>query len=222
VISLVSTAGLRASVSVVTAVQGNELGGYFTLTYMNYTSQPIGVRESALNLQRILMNMPPVSTAFVVRNDPTNNCDDGLCPNGPYPSRGMMWMCYITTNPEFGDVTPTSPTSDVAFTESEQYQITADTVKLTGSDPYIKITYGTSNATDSMMAKLSIERPFSLAFGGGGGSYGGRGGAGYGLNPVGPTYNDEQITDLVGGSGGCMRGIHPFEINSILGAPSGD
>lgn len=50
-----------------------------------------------------------------VRNDPTNNCDDGLCPNGPYPSRGMMWMCYITTNADYGDVTPFFPTSSGAL-----------------------------------------------------------------------------------------------------------
>jgi hypothetical protein len=79
--------GLKANVTVHTATQGNELGGYFTLTYLNHTSQPISVRESAQNVQRILMNMPPVSTAYVVRNDPTNNCDDGLCPNGPFLSR---------------------------------------------------------------------------------------------------------------------------------------
>jgi hypothetical protein len=54
-----------------------------------------------------------------------------------------------------------------------------------------------------------------------GGSYGGSGGAGYGINPVGLEYNDKQITDLLGGSGGCMRSVNAFEINSALGPTTG-
>jgi hypothetical protein len=136
--------------------------------------------------------------------------------------RGMMWMCYITTDANFGDVTPTSPTSSVSFSESPYYNITWNPAKLIGIGAAVHISYGTSTAMDSMMSKLSITRPFSLAFGGGGGSYGGAGGPGYGLNPVGPTYNDEELTDLLGGSGGCMRGISPFEINAIMGPPAGE
>ena len=63
--------------------------------------------------------------------------------------------------------------------------------------------------------------PFSLAYGGAGASYGGLGGAGYSENPVGYIYNDDRITDLIGGSGGCMRGKSPFEINSAKGPTTG-
>merc|ERR1711871_1299629 len=39
------------------------------------------------------------------------------------------------------------------------------------------------------------------------------GGSGYGDNSVGKIYGDDTITNLWGGSGGCMRGPHPMEIN---------
>lgn len=109
----------------------------------------------------------------------------------------------------------------VSKIESDYYRVTPNIANLGGTGAQVNISYGTSTATDQMMSLLKIKTPFSLAFGGGGGSYGGTGGTGYGLNPPGPAYNDEQMTDLLGGSGGCMRGIHPYEINAILGSPSG-
>ena len=71
------------------------------------------------------------------------------------------------------------------------------------------------------MQFLNLSAPFSLAFGGGGGSYGGQGGLGYSENPVGRTYNDPRITDLIGGSGGCMRSQDVFGINAVLGPTTG-
>jgi hypothetical protein len=53
---------------------------------------------------------------------------------------------------------------------------------------------------------------FSLAFGGAGGGFGGRGGVGHGKNHPGSAYSDLQQTDLLGGSGGAIGGERPFEI----------
>jgi 3-dehydroquinate synthase len=64
---------------------------------------------------------------------------------------------------------------------------------------------------------LDVSIPFSFAWGGGGGSYGGLGGKGYGLNPIGSIYNDKLLTDLLGGSGGSMRSFDLYEINSSSG-----
>jgi hypothetical protein len=71
------------------------------------------------------------------------------------------------------------------------------------------------------MKELSITTPFSLAYGGAGASYGGLGGAGYSENPTGPMYNDDELTDLLGGSGGCMRGVNTFGINSLKRGTTG-
>lgn len=140
------------------------------------------------------------------RTDPTGHCDDGFCQNGPYPSRGLLWTAYVTTNLTQDDVTPTSPTSPVALTQAPFYRFTALTDTLTGIDPHVNITFGTSLSNAAPQDLLQVTTPFSIAFGGAGGSYGGYGGSGYAGLPVGPTYNDERISDLLGGSGGCMVG----------------
>jgi hypothetical protein len=95
------------------------------------------------------------------------------------------------------------------------------TTFLTGYDAVVNITLGNSISNEVPKNLLLIESPFSIAYGGAGGSYGGHGGQGYGANPVGPTYNDEKITDLLGGSGGCMRAVDPYDINSVLGPAVG-
>jgi hypothetical protein len=66
---------------------------------------------------------------------------------------------------------------------------------------------GTHNRTD-----IPNVHVFSMAFGGAGGSYGGRGGIGHGKNAPGFIYNDDEQTDLLGGSGGAAGGERAFEI----------
>ena len=67
------------------------------------------------------------------------------------------------------------------------------------------------------MSVLNQTQPFSFAFGGGGGSYGGLGGVGYGDLPQGKVYNNDKLEDLLGGSGGCMRDVNFYQINALRG-----
>lgn len=131
-----------------------------------------------------------------------------------------MWTAYITTNLTHGDLTPTSPTATQTKQGMPDLDIIPHYDSLEGDGASVQVSYGTSTSLNQMASLLSV-RSFSLAFGGAGASYGGAGGLGYGINPTGATYNTLRIDDLLGGSGGCMRSIHPFEINSLLGPVTG-
>eukprot|EP01034_Spumella_vulgaris_P021395 gene21395-27425_t len=213
---------LQSKIVVGTTQDGNEITGTFRLKFQDSYTEPISADETAAGLKAILTQLPAVSTAVVSRIDPTQNCDDGLCPNGPFPCRGMLWTVYVTADASYGDITPTSPTSSKALTEGAHFVFTSefqDTLK--GNESIVSIYQGTSRSLESPSNLLNVVIPFSLAFGGGGGSYGGLGGVGYGINPVGPVYNDRLVTDLFGGSGGCMSSSDLYAINSVLGATAG-
>ncbi|RYH15908.1 hypothetical protein EON65_30950, partial [archaeon] len=210
-----------ASISTHTVRNGNELGGTYRLKFQGAETEPILAAETAVGLQRKLLRLPMVRTAFVDRIDPTNNCDDGLCPNGPYPARGLMWSIYVTTDAEYDNISPTSPSSPIALTNAPPYNFTADFSALTGTDAAIEVIASTAESPYYPQNLLTIPFPFSLAWGGAGGSYGGQGGAGYGMNPVGPLYNDREMTDLLGGSGGALANGDPFQINAAFGPTIG-
>jgi len=212
--------GLQAGITIETAVPGNEIGGTFELHFEGATTAPISFYESAAGLKAKLLELPMVATAFVERIDPTENCDDGLCLDGPLPCRGLIWTVYVGTNATWDNVSPTSPTSPLNNETGPEYTFSY-TSSLTGTNASINLDLGFSTSPNGLVSKLNVSIPFSLAFGGAGGSYGGLGGAGYGENPVGALYNDREMTDLLGGSGGAMRASQLFEINSALGDSSG-
>jgi hypothetical protein len=213
--------GLQATIAVATTVQGNEIGGTFQLEFQGMRTRPIHAAESAQGLAQKLEELPMVSTAYASRIDPTENCDDGFCPNGPFPSRSMLWTVYVTTDLNYDDVTPTSPTSPQIYEQGPFWRVTAHYDSLTGINATATVYQTTTKSLERPNDLLNISFPFSLAFGGGGGSYGGYGGRGYGINPVGALYGDRTIPDLLGGSGGSMRTGNPFEINSVLGPVNG-
>lgn len=213
--------GAATNIVTSTVVQGNELGGTFQLSFQGAKTAPIKAAETAGGLQAKLLGLPMVSTAFVDRIDPTGNCDDGLCPNGPYPARGLLWIVYITTNLNWDDVTPTSPTSPEALEVAPFYNFTALSNGLLGASADVEVILSTAGSPNFPQNLLSVTFPFSLAFGGAGASYGGLGGKGYGENPQGPIYNDRYLADLLGGSGGCMAQADPFAINAALGPVNG-
>ena len=111
--------GIDASINIQTFVQGNEINGTVLLDFQGYSSLPISSKATAIELERILLQMPIVSTASVTRTDPTGNCDDGLCNNGPYDARGYLWTVFVTTNLTVDNISPTSPTSPDALLESQ-------------------------------------------------------------------------------------------------------
>ena len=213
--------GLNASMTLVTAQDGNEISGNFTLSFQGSSTAAIDHRDLAADVQTKLLALPSVNTAFVSRIDPTENCDDGLCVNGPRAARGLTWSCYITTDVYEDNVSPTSPTHSDTFLEGERYKITADGTNLGGDGAIVNITHGLDISPNTLMAQLLLKDPFSLAYGGAGASYGGVGGSGYSDVPVGYLYNDDRLTDLLGGSGGAMRGTTPFEVNAVKGQPTG-
>lgn len=208
--------GLTAKIKVETLIEGNEIGGTFKLHFEGKTTRAINFYESALGLKNILLELPIVSTAFVERIDPTENCNDGFCEDGPLPCKGLIWTIYVTTNATYDNISPTSPTSKLINETNPEYTFTY-TSSLTGINASIHIDLGYSKSPNKMISLLNVTKPFSLAFGGAGGSYGGLGGNGYGENPVGAIYNNREISDLLGGSGGAMRSSQIFEINAVLG-----
>ena len=143
VVSDNSLTGGGANVVTNTHTDGNELGGTFTLSFQGYETEPISYRETAVGLQAILAKMPLLTTVEVTRVDPTSNCDDGLCVNGPRPSRGLLWTVHVTTNYTYDDVTPFAPTDPEALTEAYFYRFTANVTLLTGIDAVLEITAST-------------------------------------------------------------------------------
>ena len=78
--------------------QGNEIGGNFSLKFLGSDTRPIAHNISDEQLKKILLDdIPAISSSYVVRTDPTGNCDDGLCSNGPSRSGGHTWTLIITT-----------------------------------------------------------------------------------------------------------------------------
>jgi hypothetical protein len=207
--------GIGSFVTTATVVEGNEIGGTFTLKFLGETSKPISATASVQEMQTTLMSMNSVEYAYVMRTDPTNNCMDGLCDNGPTKAHGLQWTVFITSL--LDNVSPTSPTSRLARTSAPPNLIIADGSSLSGNASTISISRGTSASYYSPQDLLNVTEPFSLAYGGAGGSYGGKGGLGFGDNNVGQTYNDVKISDLIGGSGGQMSPADLFAINGALG-----
>ena len=213
--------GAGAQMSISTEREGNEIGGTFQLEFQGAKTRPILAAETAEGLSAKLLELPMVATAFSTRTDPTGNCDDGFCPNGPFPSRGLLWTVYITTNGSYDNVSPTSPTSPDTRLEGFRWRVIPLTEALTGNQSTAEIFPSTVMSLEAPLDLLNVSFPFSLAYGGGGASYGGVGGAGYGINPLSATYNGLTMPDLLGGSGGAMRSVHPYEINSVLGPVTG-
>jgi hypothetical protein len=208
--------GLDTSVKTLTVRDGNEINGTFSLSFQGSSTSSISTKETANELQKKLLQLPNIQTAYVERNDMTENCDDGLCENGPQQGRGFLWTIYVTTNDTHDNITPTSPTSILTKQQGEIYRfLVKDTTDLQGENTTIRLSWGLEESPNQMLSLLNLSIPFSLAWGGAGGSYGGQGGKGYSSNPVGSNYGDEKISDLLGGSGGCMQSKHPFEINAL-------
>lgn len=169
---------------------------------------------SASELEEILLqDISSLSTANVLRNDPTGNCNDGHCYNGADKSGGYTWTLTLTTS--VGNVSPYSPTSSKFDEEGGIGNMTALN-QLTGcvdsQCPAIQIEMGHSKSHNREMRSIIGTKPFSLAFGGAGAGHGGKGGDGFGGLPPGQQYGDERILNLHGGSGGGVGVKQPFQL----------
>ncbi len=180
---------------------GNSIGGKFSLRFLGNETRPIYHDVSASELQEVIMNdIELLTSASVIRSDPTNRCNDGLCVNGPGRAGGYIWTLTLTT--EVGNVSPFSPTSSDFDNEGHNEEMTALNF-LTGcvesNCPMIQIHVGHSKSHNVKMRSVLSEKPFSLAYRGAGAGYGG-----------GKSYGDAAITNLYGGSGGGVGVSQPF------------
>lgn len=212
--SFLSGAGAR--ITSATLQQGNELGGGFYLRFLQERTALISATASASSVASALTALDAVLYAYVIRTDPTDNCLDGLCDNGPTKAHGLQWTIYITSTTD--NVSPRSPTApDVQSADDPNFVTCEFASTLTGINATMWIDRGTDTSYYSPQNLLNVSTPFALAFGGSGGSYGGSGGSGFGVNSVGATYNTEELADLLGGSGGAMSPADLFTINAARG-----
>jgi len=213
--------GLDADVNINTIQHGNSIGGNFALSFLGSTTSamPHDVSASTMELE-LKSAISDLAHVFVIRTDPTDNCNDGYCQDGPTKEGGYLWTLTLFTYRE--NITPTFPLSPLADVEGTYFTVTA-TNQLTDTlctdytvdtdCPEIHIKTNHSLTSVDALRELTANRPFSLAFGGGGAGYAGNGGDGYGFTSAGLAYGDKEISQLVGGSGGQLGYVHPFEAN---------
>ena len=213
--------GEGANVAIQTQSKGNTIGGHFSLSFLGDTTRPIPHDVSSEDLQLILLNdISSLENTSVLRSDPTNKCDAGLCANGPSRSGGYVWTLSLTT--QVGNVSPFSPTSQEFDVEGEVAEMTAIN-NLTGcaeetkSCPEVIVTDGHGKSHIEAMKNIAVSQPFSLAYGGSGASHGGRGGEGFTSNLAGESYGDKYVANLYAGSGGALGVTQPFEITMVGG-----
>ncbi|KAK1738925.1 glycosyl hydrolase (family 43) [Skeletonema marinoi] len=171
-----------ADISLETIRHGNSIGGTFALQFLGNVTRSISHDVSATELAAILLeDVDSLSTVDVIRSDPTDNCNDGFCRNGPQRSGGYIWTLTLTT--QTGNVSPFSPTSNDYDYEGEVKELNALNYLSGCVDsecPVIHIESGHAKSHNHKMRSIKAEKPFSLAYGGAGGGYGGKGGDGFG------------------------------------------
>ena len=203
-----------ASVDIETVQHGNSIGGSFALQFLGNATRQMPHDVSASDLEDIMLqDLTSLSTAHVLRTDPTSNCNDGYCRNGADRSGGYTWTLTLTT--QVGNNSPFSPTSTHFDKEGDLMKMTAVN-HLSGcvesECPTIDIGMGHSKSHNKEMRGIDGSKPCSLAFGGAGATYGRKGGKGFGGLPPGEIYGDGRISNLYGGSGGAVGVIHPFQL----------
>lgn len=215
---------LNATLKVSTIVHGNSIGGSFLLKFLGFQTRRLPYNVSANEMESALIqDIPHLLTAQVVRSDPTNNCNDGFCSNGPTQSGGYKWTLTLTTS--VGNVSPLSPTSrefDIEGEKEKMFSVSYLTGCIKSVCPDVNV-YTADEA--EFRNRCSFKKPFSLSFGGAGAGYGGTGG-GSESKQGGRPYGDSRILNLYGGSGGSLGFVHPcdalmFEKSYIRGGDGG-
>ncbi|KAL3801395.1 hypothetical protein HJC23_007005 [Cyclotella cryptica] len=211
-----------ATVSIETIQNGNSIGGTFSLRFLGNETRQIRHDASASELKDILLqDISSLSSVHALRNDAIANCNDGFCNNGPDQSGGYVWTLTMTT--DVGNQSPSSPTSNEFDLEGDLEEMLALNF-LSGcvesKCPQIQIDQSHAKSHNKEMRNIVTNKPFSLAYGGGGGGYGGIGGDGFGEIAPGRVFGDDMISDLIGGSGGAVGFKQPFQLG-IFKSPRG-
>ena len=204
----------EARIEIETLRHGNSIGGIFALRFLGSETRLMRHDVSGAELGDILLqDIPSLATAQVLRNDPTENCNDGHCDNGADRSGGYTWTLTLTT--PVGNISPFSPTSRYFDEEGLVANMTSLNL-LTGcvdnQCPTIQIEMGHLKSNNIEMRSIVGTRPFSIAYGGAGAGYAGTGGVGFKALPSGSAYGDDRITNLWAGSGGGVGVNQPFQL----------
>jgi len=206
--------GVGSGIRTITLKDGNSMGGYFTLSFLNQLSRPLPYDINSTSMESALReDFTDMISVKVIRTNPTSTCQDGMCQNGPTPGGGYEWTLTMLT--ETGNISPTSPTAPEAQMEGAMGVLEVQGY-LSGQGSRVWVTAGHSQSINQQKRWFNATRPFSLAFGGGGGAYGGDGGPGYGENPLPKVYGDQYMSDLLGGSGGAMGDVNTAAINAYM------
>ncbi len=200
--------GKGATTEIETLINGNSIGGNFTLNLFNAETGPMDHDISADQMEEVLIKqIPEIVNANVSRSGGQINCNDGFCRDGPDPAGGYLWQIHITT--KMDNVSPYSPTSLDHEIEGPIEKIRVQN-NLTGC---------MLSTCPNVTVSLDRYTPFSLSYGGGGGSFGGEGGKGFSSVPIGETYGDKEISNLYGGSGGALGFSEPLDVH-MIGLPA--
>ena len=233
--------GMFSKIVSTTLQQANAIGGSFTLSFLGAVTAPIAFDASGETVRkRLVEDIPSVVTAYVARTDSTASyheigeapdsidstvhaglCEDGSCDDGAGPAGGLTWT--ILTSTTVGVVSPPTPTSPEALNPqwTQPVQVmTVDKQLLTGAGLAATISAGhmqddTRIGSLSSTAGLNTTLPFTVAFGGSGGSHGGFGGGSDKTESSapaasGPLYGVETVAQLFGGSSGAIGGQLPL------------
>ena len=209
--------GIGANISISTLKDGNSIGGTFSVNFLNSETRRLHHNISGKDFQYFIMqDIPLINSADVYRTDPLGDCNDGFCDSAKNQAGGHSWTITLSTT--VGNISPQSPTSKRFNTEGETALLGVKnflTGCVEGDCPEIKVTRFHNQKVFRASKNIKFEKPFSLAFGGGGGGYGGQGGEGYGSSRRGNRYGDDKLTNLHGGSGGALGIADLFEIDSV-------
>ena len=233
--------GIDAQITSSTIQQGNSISGYFKLEFQNNESDPLLLNSTSRDLETTLLNsFSSVDTVFVQRSDATTDtpvasrstsgrgkCDNGLCSDGPGQARGLAWTILLTTSTL--NVSPTWPLDDPPAEKAST--LTATLLDHVGVNVVVHVESGHTLSHAETFNGINISSPFTLTYGGWGGSYGTQGegvtsqveALTYNDRPsvnttylasahVTNMYGDDISADLLGGSGGGIGGFIPRDI----------
>eukprot|EP00979_Chaetoceros_neogracilis_P003421 scaffold592_cov272-Chaetoceros_neogracile.AAC.32 len=200
--------GIGATADIVVLQNGTTIGGSFTFEFMGIKTRPMPHNIPASKMKRVIIkDIPLILNADISRTDANDNCNDGFCRNGSDQTGGYAWEISIAT--DAGNISPYSPTSS----QYDSVGIIEDLIV------HNNLTGCVKKECPKITSILVPHTPYSMSFGGGGGSFGAEGGIGFGNMPVVEPYGDELMTNLHGGSGGALGFVHPHDIH-MIGIPA--
>lgn len=184
-------------------------GSSFTLEFMGSRTREISYSASNEEMKYILEHdIPTIVHATVSHNTSNKNCYADTISMDDCDQEIVYASWDLSLATKVGNISPSSPTSPEFDSVGEISELIARNNKTDCAN---------SVCPNITVVPLSFS-PFSLSYGGGGASYGGKGGLGFGKLPQMDTYGEKYINNLHGGSGGSLGFTEPFD-TAMLGIP---